>query len=87
LNNVAKHSGAKQVHFSLTKHEGAIRLLIQDNGKGFEWKSILAHPHTTNLGLASMRERAELTGGNLSIESTPGKGTSILGFWPMEAKP
>lgn len=86
LNNVAKHSGAKQVQFSLTKQEGAIRLLIQDNGKGFQGDSVLSHSHGMSLGLASMRERAELTGGSLTIESTPGKGTVLQAFWPIPAK-
>ena len=87
LNNVAKHSGAKQVHFSLSKHEGSIRLLIRDNGKGFERDFVLTHPHAMGLGLASMRERVELTGGNLTIESAPNKGTTLQAVWPMAAKP
>jgi signal transduction histidine kinase len=39
-----------------------------------------------SLGLTSMRERAELGGGTFTIDSTPGEGTTIRAFWPIEAE-
>jgi signal transduction histidine kinase len=48
---------------------------------------MILQPRTApSLGLTSMRERAELTGGTFSIESTPGEGTTIRAFWPIEAE-
>ena len=51
----------------------------EDNGIGFDMESI-----QKGLGLGSMRERAELSGGSLDIESVMGKGTVIHGSWPIE---
>lgn len=78
LNNVAKHSKAKKVHLSLHKNCESIELMIQDNGKGFE----LSTPKK-GIGLSSMKERTEISGGNLSIHSEPGKGTVVKACWPI----
>jgi signal transduction histidine kinase len=84
LNNVAKHSMAKMVSLSLRKRNQAIELVIQDNGQGFDLSRAKA-PESTHhgLGLESMRERTELSGGSLVIESTQGKGTMIRASWPI----
>jgi len=77
LNNIAKHSKADRVSLSLRKLEGQIVLVIADNGTGFDPKII-----TKGFGLASMKERTELAGGNFSMESTPGFGTRVQAMWP-----
>jgi signal transduction histidine kinase len=76
MNNVAKHSKADLIRLSLRKIEDRTELIIEDNGEGFD-------PETTKrgLGLTSMRERAELSGGTFEIESGPGKGTTIKASW------
>jgi signal transduction histidine kinase len=79
LNNVAKHSKASLVRMSLTKAGKEIDLTILDNGEGFDVKGTPRH----GLGLVSMRERAELSGGSFSIESSRGKGTTIRASWPI----
>jgi PAS domain S-box-containing protein len=85
LNNIAKHSKADLVRFSLKKSEGRIELVVEDNGRGFDpERPPRKHTGTEGLGLASMAERAELSGGLFSIESTPGKGTTIRASWPLE---
>ncbi len=79
MNNIAKHSNANLVSISLRqKKEGRIELVIEDNGIGFDMESI-----TGGLGLGSMRERAELSGGSFDIESVLGKGTLIRASWPI----
>jgi PAS domain S-box-containing protein len=84
LNNVAKHSMAKMVSLSLRKRDQAIELVIQDNGQGFDLSRAKAPEGTHHgLGLESMRERTELSGGSLVIESTQGKGTMIRASWPI----
>ena len=78
LNNIAKHSQAEQVYISLWKQDGQIELTIEDNGIGFD-------PETSRkgLGLVSMKERVEFSGGMLAIESDPGSGTTIRATWPI----
>ena len=80
MNNIAKHSQANLVSISLMrKRDDRIELAIEDNGIGFDMESI-----KKGLGLGSMRERAELSGGSFDIESVRGRGTVIRASWPFE---
>ncbi len=82
LNNVAKHSKADLVHLALRKSDGKIELAIRDNGQGFDLKEVLPREGSERgLGLTSMRERTELSGGSFVIESALGKGTTIRATW------
>jgi signal transduction histidine kinase len=85
LNNIAKHSGADRVTLSLSTQDHRIVLKIEDNGRGFDPSQngrIGAEPG--GMGLASMRERAALSGGSFTIASTEGRGTIIVTTWPFE---
>ena len=85
LNNVAKHSGASEVRLGLEKSDGVIRLSIQDNGRGFNLAKIIAlGTARRGFGLASMRERTELTSGKFAIQTSPSGGTRIQACWPIE---
>jgi signal transduction histidine kinase len=86
LNNIAKHSEAEWVDISLSKSVGGIELVVSDDGVGMNLDLILQTSTVRSLGLTSMRERAEFTGGSFSIESTPGAGTTIRALWPIEAE-
>ena len=80
MNNIAKHSKANLLSISLLRKKGdRIELVIGDNGIGFDMESI-----KKGLGLGSMRERAELSGGSFDIESVKGRGTVIRASWPIE---
>ena len=82
LNNVAKHSRASLVQLKLDKSGNRIDLQIQDNGLGFDLaKTISLKPSQRGFGLASMRERAELSGAAFEIVSSNGKGTVIRVGW------
>jgi len=82
LNNVAKHSQANLVRLTLKKYDHRIELKIQDNGVGFDLeKTISLKPSQRGFGLASMRERAELSGAAFEIKSAVGEGTMILVRW------
>jgi two-component system sensor histidine kinase UhpB len=84
LNNVAKHSGASQVRLSLSSRDGRIELGIRDNGRGFDVREADARASARrSLGLTSMRERVELSGGRFSIESSPDAGTFVRASWPL----
>ena len=87
LNNVAKHSKANLIHLSLRKEGGSIEMTVEDNGQGCNLEKVLAMGSLRKgLGLASMKERTELSGGSFAIESVRGKGTVIRALWP-EGKP
>ena len=77
LNNVAKHAEATLVDVSIRKLRGAVGMEIHDNGKSFLAERALFARKIKRLGLLGMRERVEMVGGNFSIESAPGKGTTI----------
>jgi PAS domain S-box-containing protein len=86
LNNIAKHSQADVVRLSLRKIDARLELVLEDNGQGFNLEKVLSPPSTRRgLGLTSIKERAELSGGSLSIESIEGKGTMIRASWPLHS--
>ena len=74
LNNALKHAAAASVRIHITADETRVGIEISDDGKGFE--AITAQP-PSGLGLVSMRERAEKMGGHFSLETAPGRGTTI----------
>ncbi|MCG6919013.1 MAG: PAS domain-containing protein [Deltaproteobacteria bacterium] len=82
LNNAVKHSGAGRVTISLDKKNNTIQLAIEDNGCGFDLDEALSVDRSgRGFGLASMRERIDLSGGHFSIETGRGKGTAVKGSW------
>lgn len=81
MNNVAKHSDANLVWIRLRHATAGLELIVEDNGHGFDWEPILAKPHG-GIGLASMRERVRMSGGEFWIQSTPRIGTLIRASWP-----
>ncbi len=78
LNNVAKHSGAGRAQLQVRSAEDRLAVLISDDGKGFDPTGA-----TSGFGLAGMRERIELVGGELQIESREGAGTRVLASVPL----
>jgi signal transduction histidine kinase len=68
---------------SIQKVDGAVCLKIKDNGKGLPAERVLHSKKQKRLGLLGMRERVEMVSGNFSIESVPGKGTTILAQIPL----
>ncbi len=80
LNNVAKHSGADRVRLSLKQKDNSLELLLVDNGEGFD-SAIASH----GVGLTSMRERVELSGGTLTVGPGTKGGTVLRAVWqPLE---
>ncbi len=83
LNNVAKHSKADLVRLALRRTHGQIDLVIEDNGQGFDPEYVWSVKKAdAGVGLTSMKERAELSGGALSVESHKGRGTTVQASWP-----
>ncbi len=81
LSNAAKHSYADRVNVSLTADDEAIHLAISDNGRGFDLEGNNSGDGQKGLGLGSMRERVELSGGEFRIVSRPGEGTTVRALW------
>jgi two-component system, chemotaxis family, CheB/CheR fusion protein len=82
LNNISKHAQASQVAIILERRNDHAVLIIEDNGKGYDLKSIPPGSRK-RMGLVGMRERAALIGGTLEIESEPGKGTTVFARTPL----
>jgi PAS domain S-box-containing protein len=76
LTNIVKHAQAKNVAVILeTRDAQQLRLIIEDDGTGFDPQAAFT---MQRLGLLGIRERAELVGGSLEIESAPGRGTTLF---------
>lgn len=85
LTNVAKHADATRAAVTLTREDGHLQLVVADDGRGFEAEGESDVPrHRAGIGLVSMRERAELLGGTLDIETAPGQGTRLSARIPLE---
>ena len=84
LSNVVQHASARRVRVSLRGDGGKLRLIVADDGSGFDATSGEAPAQRgASLGLVGMRERAMLAGGRLRVRSTPGKGTTIRAVFPI----
>ena len=79
LNNVAKYAGATQASVDLASTNGSLTFAVTDDGQGFDPGSV---EHGT--GLQGMADRVDAIGGDLRIESAPGRGTTITGHVPVE---
>ena len=63
---------------------GTVRFEVRDDGRGFDLPAPEDEPEAGHIGLVSMRERAEASGGRFGLESAPGEGTTVE-FWMPEA--
>jgi signal transduction histidine kinase len=73
LTNVVKHANAKRVSIVLTRRDGSVSAVIEDDGRGFAE----GQGSGNGLGLLGMRERVALVDGRLTVESSPGAGTTL----------
>jgi signal transduction histidine kinase len=77
LTNVDRHAEAGHAEVVIEKLPDCILMKIHDDGKSFNVEHELAAGGSKRLGLLGMRERLEMIGGRLSVESLPGKGTTV----------
>ena len=84
LVNVVKHAAATAVEVRVATVDGGTLVWIADDGVGFDLDRLDETGRPGHLGLAGMRERAELVGGRFRIESSPGSGTTVEFFVPVE---
>lgn len=83
LRNCVKHSGADSARVVLTRTRNAVRLLVSDNGCGFNTKTELMEK---GLGFISMKERLHVLGGEMNVYSKPLRGTRIEASVPLQSK-
>lgn len=88
VHNIVKHSAADRVQVRLERIDDTLRLVIEDNGRGFDPQSAkFVEGQTRGLGLLSMKERASFSGGTYRLKSAPGQGTCIEVSWPAGVCP
>jgi signal transduction histidine kinase len=80
LNNSVRHAHARSVRIQVTGGAANVRLAIQDDGDGFDTRQ------TRGLGLAGMAERVRNAGGQLQIDSTAGRGTTLSVILPLNGQ-
>lgn len=83
LTNVARYAQAQNVKINLQKKNDHLLLAVQDDGIGFDVEKVSSKK---TFGFVGMRERTSMMGGNCDINSTPGKGTTIIVRVPLIAK-
>jgi signal transduction histidine kinase len=83
LRNFHKHSGAQHATVSLRVNGGKLFMSLLDKGSGFEMKELI---HKTGLGVRAMEERVRLLGGEFTIQSAPGKGTTLNAWVSLAPK-
>ncbi|MBI4629234.1 MAG: histidine kinase, partial [Candidatus Rokubacteria bacterium] len=84
LANVRKHAGARRVVVSVERDADHARVLIHDDGRGFDPVAAAAAA-ATSFGVDTMRERAEAVGGKFALSSRPGAGTRVEVELPLNA--
>ena len=83
VNNILRHSQAHNARISLDQQDREIRLQVEDDGVGFDVAQASEQAVSLQrLGLLGIQERAQLVGGRVNLDSTPGKGTRLTVFVP-----
>ncbi|MFQ5613840.1 MAG: histidine kinase [Anaerolineae bacterium] len=78
MSNVARHSQARNLDVHLKYAGGQVAMTLADDGQGFDLSAVDSAPELgRGLGLAGMQERASLVGGQVTVQSTPGRGTTV----------
>lgn len=75
ITNTIKHANATETMVHITKHDDSLNIMVEDNGNGFDTKSI---SKSTGMGIHSIEKRIENYGGTVTIESENNKGTTVI---------
>ena len=82
LTNAVKHGAAAHARVRVVERDEQVSVLVSDDGQGFDPST-----RSAGFGLMGMRERTDLLGGQLSVQSTPGAGTTISATFPAMRRP
>lgn len=80
--NVVRHAQASEIRLALHQRPGMIVLRVEDNGRGM-CADDSGHRRSQGMGLRSMRDRVEFSGGTFCVASKPGAGSSVVAVWPL----
>jgi signal transduction histidine kinase len=83
LNNIIKYAEATHVFIYLTNRNSHVQLSIEDDGIGFDSNELTRNSENKSFGMDIMKERAAMIGGELKVETSPGKGTTIIVRMPV----
>jgi signal transduction histidine kinase len=78
LNNILKHSRATEIGVAMRYMDDSFEMEIKDNGAGFDVSEKMKNASASGVGLKSMFNRANIIGGNMSIDSSPGNGSRTI---------
>ena len=78
VGNCMKHAKASEISMTITRTDTALNIVVTDNGKGFD-----TDKPSSGMGMRSIRERAASMGGTVSVDSRPGKGTTVIVELPL----
>jgi len=81
--NARKHASATRICVSIAALDGCVRLVITDDGLGFD-VGVIESPEPGHIGLPTMIERAQLAGGGCEVRSEPGRGTTVSAWLPLD---
>jgi nitrate/nitrite-specific signal transduction histidine kinase len=84
LTNISQHADARHVGVILQRRGEKLIAVVEDDGRGFDAAAVRTRPLERRLGLAGMEERANLIGATLTLESTPGVGSSVFLEVPLD---
>jgi len=90
INNIIKHASAHEANVQLIHNKGQIRLVIEDDGKGFDFlkmRTSIDRSVKKGRGLNHIRERIEVLNGTINVDSTPGSGTMVTVIIPLNNNP
>ncbi|MGQ0738975.1 MAG: tetratricopeptide repeat-containing sensor histidine kinase [Bacteroidota bacterium] len=76
INNVVKHAGASEVSVQLIKHPGYININAEDNGRGFDFRKVMAKPG--GIGISNIQSRVNFLNGSMDIDTEEGRGTIVM---------
>jgi signal transduction histidine kinase len=85
LRNVVKHSGSKLAIVTVTRTPAELRVVVEDQGVGFEWQLSLFEPRAHGFGLWSVADRVREAAGEMSVDTGPGKGCRVTVVFPTES--
>jgi len=80
IGNAVRHSQATQIKAQIDVSEGNVRITVEDNGRGFDVDTLADH---SGMGIKLIRERVEMLGGEMTVDSVVGQGTRVMFMVPM----
>jgi signal transduction histidine kinase len=87
LRNVAKHAGVQSASVTVTRDDRQLRVVVEDQGVGFEWQLSLFEPRPHRFGLWSVADRVREADGEMTVDTGPGRGCRVSVVFPVAAEP